>query len=287
MSWPGAGDPYYTDEGGDRRIYYGVNSVPNLVLDGNSWQGNSSALTTQLVDDAIATPSFINLSSNYSIGGQTIDFTVDIDPLADFSNLTLYAAIFEYITFNNYGTNGEIEFNYVMKKMVPGSSGYGIASLQEGNQVTENFSYTFQGNYILPPDANNPVNHTTQHTVEDFNNLGVIVWIQDDNSKEILQSTTASLVNNIDENLITSNNFKIFPNPASEIATIAYQGFDHKNVEFKIINMIGEVVLSKSFISPSSSGYYNLNISHLSNGIYNIIVSSNETFLTKQIQILK
>ena len=164
MSWPGAGDPYYTDEGGDRRIYYGVNSVPNLVLDGNSWQGNSSALTTQLVDDAIATPSFINLSSNYSIGGQTIDFTVDIDPLADFSNLTLYAAIFEYITFNNYGTNGEIEFNYVMKKMVPGSSGFGIASLQEGNQVTENFSYTFQGNYILPPDANNPVNHTTQHT---------------------------------------------------------------------------------------------------------------------------
>ena len=178
------------------------------------------------------------LSSNYSIGGQTIDFTVDIDPLADFSNLTLYAAIFEYITFNNYGTNGEIEFNYVMKKMVPGSSGFGIASLQEGNQVTENFSYTFQGNYILPPDANNPVNHTTQHTVEDFNNLGVIVWIQDDNSKEILQSTTASLVNNIDENLITSNNIKIFPNPASDIATIAYQGFDHKNVEFKIINMM-------------------------------------------------
>ena len=168
--------------------------------------GNSSSLTTQLVDDAIATPSFINLSSNYSIGGQTIDFTVDIDPLADFSNLTLYAAIFEYITFNNYGTNGEIEFNYVMKKMVPGSLGFGIASLQEGNQVTENFSYTFQGNYILPPDANSPVNHTTQHTVEDFNNLGVIVWIQDDNSKEILQSTTASLVNNINENLSSSYN---------------------------------------------------------------------------------
>ena len=287
MSWPGAGDPYYTDEGGDRRVYYSVNSVPNLVLDGNSWQGNSSSLTTQLIDDAIATPSFINLSSNYSIGGQTIDFTVDIDPLADFSNLTLYAAIFEYITFNNYGTNGEIEFNYVMKKMVPGSLGFGIASLQEGNQVTENFSYTFQGNYILPPDANSPVNHTTQHTVEDFNNLGVIVWIQDDNSKEILQSTTASLVNNINENLLSSYNFKTFPNPASEITTITFQGFDHRNLELKIINMIGEVVLSKSFISPSSSGYYNLNISHLSNGIYNIIVSSNETYLTKQIQILK
>ena len=287
MSWPGAGDPYYTDEGGDRRVYYNVNSVPNLVLDGNTWQGNSSSLTTQLVDDAISTPSFINISSYYSIGGQTIDFTVDIEPLADFSNLTLYAAIFEYVTGNNFGTNGETYFNYVMKKMVPGSSGSSIASLQEGNQTTENFSYTFQGNYILPLDASNPVNHTTEHTVEDFNNLGVIVWIQDDISKEILQSTTASLVNNIDENLVVSNNFKIFPNPASEIATIVYQGFDEKNLEFKVINMIGEVVLSKSFISPSNSGYYNLNISHLSNGIYNIIVSSNESITSKQIQVLK
>src|SRR5690606_27058179 len=28
MNWPGAGDPYYTAEGGVRRGYYGVNGVP-------------------------------------------------------------------------------------------------------------------------------------------------------------------------------------------------------------------------------------------------------------------
>ena len=276
MSWPGVGDPYYS-----------VNTVPNLVLDGNSWQGNSSSLTTQLVDDAIATPSFINLSSNYSIGGQTIDFTVDIDPLADFSNLTLYAAIFEYITFNNYGTNGEIEFNYVMKKMVPGSSGFNITSLQEGNQVTENFSYTFQGNYILPPDANSPVNHTIQHTIEDFNNLGVIVWIQDDNSKEILQSTTASLVLDVNEDLTSLNKFMVFPNPSNEIATIAYMGLQDNDIDVKLVNLLGEVVLHESFTSSSILDNFNIDVSSFSNGVYNVVITSNDKISTQQLQILR
>ena len=287
MSWPGVGDPYYSDEGGDRRVYYSVNTVPNLVLDGNSWQGNSSSLTTQLVDDAIATPSFINLSSNYSIGGQTIDFTVDIDPLADFSNLTLYAAIFEYITFNNFGTNGEIEFNYVMKKMVPGSSGFNITSLQEGNQVTENFSYTFQGNYILPPDANSPVNHTIQHTVEDFNNLGVIVWIQDDNSKEILQSTTASLVLDVNEDLTSLNKFMVFPNPSNEIATIAFMGIQGNDIDVKLVNLLGEVVLHESFTSSSTLDNFNIDVSSFSNGVYNVVITSNDKISTQQLQILR
>tara|TARA_X000000950_G_scaffold153999_1_gene189029 strand:+ start:2151 stop:5009 length:2859 start_codon:yes stop_codon:yes gene_type:complete len=287
MSWPGVGDPYYSDEGGDRRVYYSVNTVPNLVLDGNSWQGNSSSLTTQLVDDAIATPSFINLSSNYSIGGQTIDFTVDIDPLADFSNLTLYAAIFEYITFNNFGTNGEIEFNYVMKKMVPGSSGFNITSLQEGNQVTENFSYTFQGNYILPPDANSPVNHTIQHTVEDFNNLGVIVWIQDDNSKEILQSTTASLVLDVNEDLTSLNKFMVFPNPSNEIATIAFMGLQDNDIDVKLVNLLGEVVLHESFTSSSILDNFNIDVSSFSNGVYNVVITSNDKISTQQLQILR
>ncbi len=32
MNWPGNGDPYYTEEGGVRRDYYGVSSVPDLYI---------------------------------------------------------------------------------------------------------------------------------------------------------------------------------------------------------------------------------------------------------------
>ena len=196
MSWPGSGDPYYTNEGGDRRTYYNINSTPNLVVGGNEWQGSTSSLTSQIVNSSIAKISFIDLSSTYSVGGQTVDFQVTIDPLADFTNLTLQAAIFEYETFNNFGTNGETRFEYVMKKMVPSSSGFNLDSLQNGTQRVESFTYTFNGNYLLPPNASSPVNHAVNHTVEDFNNLGVVLWIQDDATKEILQSTVSVSCNN-------------------------------------------------------------------------------------------
>jgi hypothetical protein len=287
MSWPGAGDPYYSDEGGDRRTYYSVNSVPNLVLDGNSWQGNSSSLTAQLIDDAIAEPAFLDLSSNYSIGGQTVDFSVTINPLGDFSNLTMYAAIFEYVTFDNVGTNGETEFNYVMKKMVPGSTGYNISSLQDGIQVVENFSYIFQGNYILPLDATNPVNHSINHTVEDFDNLGVIVWIQDDATKEILQSTTASLVTNVNNDLSTASKIMIFPNPTNEIATLAIKGLEKSNIDVKIVNLLGEIVYEESIIISSPIYFSQINISDLNSGIYSIIFSGKSLNFSKKIQIIK
>lgn len=287
MSWPGAGDPYYSDEGGDRRTYYSVNSVPNLVLDGNSWQGNSSSLTAQLIDDAIAKPAFLDMSSNYSIGGQTVDFSVTIDPLGDFSNLTMYAAIFEYETFDNIGTNGETEFNYVMKKMVPGSMGYNISSLQDGIQLVENFSYTFQGNYILPIDATNPVNHSINHTVEDFDNLGVIVWIQDDATKEILQSTTASLVNDVNSDLSSVSKVMIFPNPTKEIATLAIKGLEKSYIDVKIVSLLGEIVYDESIIVSSPLYFSQINISDLNSGIYSIVLSGKSLYFSKKIQIIK
>ena len=287
VDFPGAGDPYYTDEVGDRRTYYSVNSVPDLVVDGNEWQDNSSSLTSQIVDNSISKPSFIDLSSTYSVGGQNVDFQVTIDPLGNFTNLTLYAAIFEYITFNNIGTNGETEFEYVMKKMVPGSSGLNLNSLQDGTQRVEDLSYTFNGNYILPTDANNPVNHAINHTVEDFNELGVIVWIQDDATKEILQSTTASLVTSVIENNSPASKLMIFPNPTSDLATLAFEGYKDSDIEINIVNLLGEVVFTKEINSSSYLDYYNLDVSRLSNGIYNVIVNSNGKVSTKKIQILR
>jgi len=288
MSWPGNGDPYFTDEGYDRRVFYGVNSVPRLEIDGG-YDGNPSGLTNQDFDDFAAIPSFTTLSANYSIGGQSVDVSITIDPLENMNstNLTLYTGIFEYITYNNSSSNGEIEFANVMKKMLPDAGGYSINPLQAGVQVVENFSYTFQGNYTLPPDANSPVNHMLNHTVEDFENLGVVVWIQDDVTKEILQSTTASLVTDVNSDLTAASNIMIFPNPTSDIATIAFQGHKDSELEINIVNLLGEIVISERFTASSSLDYYNLNVSHLNSGIYNVVLVSNGTSTTKQLQIIK
>ena len=233
MSWPGSGDPYYTLEGGDRRTYYNVNAVPDFILDGNVWQGNSSSVTGSQIDAVMANPAFVSLSSYHVMDGQTIDFTVSINPLGDFAGpLTLYSAVFEYMTYNNVGSNGETQFSKVMKKMVPGSTGFSLGSLTDGQTVVENFSHTFQGTYTLPPDANNPIDHMTQHSVEDFSNLGVVTWIQDDATKEILQSTVSvESFTNIEEKQTTD--LMVFPNPTENMATISFEGI-HEFLQMKL-----------------------------------------------------
>ena len=42
-----------------------------------------------------------------------------------------------------------------------------------------NLTYTFNGLYNLPPDSDTPIDHAIEHSIEDFQNLGVAVWIQD------------------------------------------------------------------------------------------------------------
>jgi hypothetical protein len=287
MSWPGSGDPYYTLEGGDRRTYYNVNAVPDFILDGNVWQGNSSSLTGSQIDAVIANPAFVSLSSYHVMDGQKIDITVSINPLGDFAGpLTLYSAIFEYMTYNNVGSNGETQFSKVMKKMVPGSMGFSVGSLTDGQTVVENFSHTFQGSYTLPPDANSPIDHTTQHSVEDFSNLGVVTWIQDDATKEILQSTVSvESFTNIKEK--TTTNLMLFPNPAENTATVAFEGLEGSDVKIDLYNLLGELVFTGSHTSASNFDYYNIDVTTLNNGIYNLVLTVGESMTTKKLQILK
>ena len=287
MSWPGSGDPYYTLEGFDRRTYYDVNSVPDFILDGNDWQGNSSALGNSQIDAVIAEPAFTDISSYFTVTGQTVDITVSVNPIGDFTNsLTLYTAIYEIKTYNNVGSNGETEFGNVMKKMVPGSMGFALPTLQSGVPVVENFSHTFQGSYTLPPDANSPIDHATQHSIEDFNNLGVVTWIQDDATKEVIQSTVSTIsATNVEE--LQTTKLMLFPNPAENTATVAFEGLEGSNVQIELYNLLGELVFTGNHTSTSNFDYYNIDVTTFNNGIYNLVLKVGESITSKKLQIIK
>ena len=79
----------------------------------------------------------------------------------------------------------------------------------------------------------------------------------------------------------------IFPNPTSDLATLAFEGYKDSDIEINIVNLLGEVVFTKEINSSSYLDYYNLDVSRLSNGIYNVIVNSNGKVSTKKIQILR
>jgi len=78
-----------------------------------------------------------------------------------------------------------------MKKMLPSGSGNYLGAMSENTPVSINKSHTFQGTYALPPDAGSPTNHSTEHSVEEFEDLMVLVWVQDNTTKKVLQSAWA------------------------------------------------------------------------------------------------
>ena len=288
MSFPGAGDPYYTDEGGNRRTYYGISSVPRLEIDGG-WDSNPNSLTQQDFDDNYNIPSFTNLTATYSVAGQSIQVDVSVDPIDNISssNLVVHIAVFEYLTTGNVGTNGETEFQHVMKKMLPNSNGNSISALQAGVAQTVSQSYDFNGSYRLPNDAQSPINHAIEHSVEGFDDLGVAVWVQDVTTKEILQSTTATLVVGIENTNNQLLSAKIYPNPVKDNATIALNLNHSDQVNLKVYNALGEEVLNNLTNLSNGRSVIELNTSELDAGIYTVCLICDGERIVKKMQVIK
>jgi hypothetical protein len=124
------------------------------------------------------------------VEGKTVYATAKIDPRVDLQggDLRLYIAIVEKATHKNTGTNGEKEFLQVMKKFMPNENGIKINGLTGNTPLEFEQEWEFKGNYRKQPNASNPINNNTEHSVENFNNLTIVAWIQDYSDKSIVQA---------------------------------------------------------------------------------------------------
>ena len=190
MYFPGTGDPYYTLEGGSKANFYNVGAVPHVRFDGIHQNPPGQQLSQENLVNRQNVPALMDVGAFFSVAGQTVDASVTIMPAANLSgaNLRLFIAIVEKVTKNNIGINGETEFYQVMKKFMPDANGILIGDLVENVPLVFDQTWEFKGNYRLPANASNPINHNTEHSVEDFNNLAIVAWVQNTQTGEVLQS---------------------------------------------------------------------------------------------------
>lgn len=184
MNFPGAGDPYYTSEAGVRYSFNGVSGVPWLRLDGNNGM-HTGDLTNTYLKNLQANPAYMDLDVEYHLEGKKIFAKATIDPFIDFSgdNLRLFIAIVESITHENKTTNGERDFIQVMKKFMPDTNGIPIGNLTANVPFVVEQEWEFKGNYRCPPNSSSPINHDIEHSVENFDNLTIVAWVQNTQSK--------------------------------------------------------------------------------------------------------
>ena len=189
-------DPYITSEGLNRAVSYlsedGTYAIANAVGDGTTVfhpaEINDDAGFNQANFDAFAdVPSPMGISVEHMISGQTVEFEVTIQAIEDVpsESMRLFAAITENVTTGNEGTNGQTEFHDVMKKLVPGRAGTSLDPMSAGDTLSLDFSYTFQGEYLTDVGYSNQVDHDLNHSVEEFEDLEVVVFVQDTSTNEV------------------------------------------------------------------------------------------------------
>lgn len=289
MNWPGSGDPYYTAELGSRKNIYSVQSVPNTQIDAGFDDGPGS-MTQSDLDNAYAVAPLADISAYYQVNEatQTVDVQVDFEALADLPpSSRLFVAIFEYETSNNVGGNGETQFEHVVKKIYNGASGLHIGPHSNGDTGHEELTYTFNGNYVLPANATVAHDASVEHTVEEFSDLGVAVWIQSNITKEIYQSAYATVgfsPLSIEEQDAFAT-AKIYPNPTAGNAAIAFQSVQNQEeVSINIVNAMGQVVHFDMLENVEAGRtVYDFNTSGLASGIYSVNISSEAGSISKRL----
>ena len=289
MNWPGYGDPYYTAEANVRRNLYEITGVPHLITAG-TFGIMTTNYTVADLNAAAAIPSPIKTTGIgvVELSRNEVSFELKITPVttANLSNLRIFAAVVErrttgnsLPTYPNGQGNGETEFSYVMKKFLTSASGDSYTNLTHNEEKTFNYRYQFQGNYRLPADARSPINHAIEHSVENFNNLMVIYWVQNMSTKEVLQSGTAECslgISHVDANI----KLNIYPNPATNLINVTT---DVAMVKVTLFNLLGQAVKE---VNTNHATECQIDVNTLPQGMYLLKVDTKEGSSTQKVQVL-
>lgn len=180
--WPAPGnDPMYLHNPGEnaaRTNYYSINSVPRAVIGGNLFNDQPQYVTQTLINNAASedAPFEIQINHQLSPNEDSIYTTTLIEATANISGALVaqLAVIEKHIHFSSPpGTNGETDFYNVMKKMLPGSNGTALPSMEVGDYTILEYAWELANVY-------------------DNNELGVVGFIQNNGNKEVHQAANSS-----------------------------------------------------------------------------------------------
>ncbi len=280
QNFPGAGDPYFTQEALARRAYYGVNSIPRVEIDG-SWDDNPAAgFANSDYLPYLDIPAINDIDIEYTIDveSQTIDYTITISSNFDFpdNEAILHIGIVEETTTRNVATNGEREFEQVMKKMIDGAAGTPLTGVSASSPLVITGSYTFNGNYRLPANASNPIDHATEHSVEEFDDLGIVAYIQHANSNQIFgaEDVLASEQVGIQDAEVSFFGLSAGPNPFEGTFNLNINSEKAAEMNVHIVDATGRTVYRGERNINAGSNQMEINLDNFATGIYEVLVTA-------------
>jgi hypothetical protein len=270
LNYPGAGDPYHTPECDSRKSYYFVDSIPDMIVHGEVYVDPLYIDTLQF--DELWDKTYMMFNPTHTVSGNTVSVTASILPFQHYNQGTLVVrfAVVEKTTTNNAGTNGQSLFYNTFKKFIPDANGVNLGILQEAVFKTVTRSYTFP----------------TPNTIENWNNLDVIVFVQDDATKEVLQANYSQLISSVNEPNKALSILNLAPNPADNSTTLYYHMEQPGDATIEVMNMNGQVVhrmLNRNY--PMGMHHQTIATDGLTAGLYLIKLHNGTTVATTRLMV--
>jgi hypothetical protein len=288
QDFPGTGDPYNTTETLGRRYYYGINAIPDTRIDGDFLAVNPNSLVASNITNASLRPGLASFQAKYEIdeANQSIKVYGTWTPTVEMlDNSWFMVAITEKLTKKNVASNGETQFEHVVKKMYPDNNGTNIDGLLADEPQDFEFTYTFPGKYRLPAtgQAANIINLATEHSVEEFSDLEPIMWVENGRDKYVLNTYTAEFTTSAKQ-ITAIQKFRVYPNPSSEQAFVAINLNEPLNGQLIVSDVAGRIIWSANKNMTVGENIVEIPVvNQLNAGTYNVIFKSGLKVATQEL----
>ena len=256
-------DSYETSESSARIDYYDVPGFPTAQFDGGNTIVGGSATQSMyptylpVYEQQIATPALFEIEATcQNIGGDNYQISVNAEMIENYpwlnDNYVLQVVLTESHIPESW--QNQTELNFVCRDMIPDQNGTSI-------DFTGNPLQSIVLDFTIPPTY-------------DMDNVEIIVFIQDIDTKQIMQGATAMLVTGV-TNLNEENRIDVYPVPATNQVNISATRDIHS---IKVYNSFGQIV----FIENSICKNYLLNTSDYNTGLFFIRLETETGIVTKR-----
>lgn len=215
------GDPMYDFDNSfsyQRGVnYYGAKTVPAMLVDGKKVEKNNKAALENMISMA-TNSSYLSIEPKFDISNGKIKVDVEVKSGVQLTNLALRVVVLEATVFypEPPGTSFEKEFYFVARHMLPDATGTKFGIEEKG---TRKFS----------------LEKELDLEKLDKNKIYVAVFVQDEKSKEVLQTAVTRNLEFLTINVETTDNLYSVVSPKAEKThTFSVENSSNVSIEIRL-----------------------------------------------------
>lgn len=276
--WPYSTDPFYNQYtlGPQERVdYYGNVFAPWVWVDGAD-AGGLDEVSESSINARRDLAALFTLNGSAVVDGSgTLDLSASVESLSDYwgTDVSIHVAVVEdFIPGPNTdpNANSESSFRRVVRCLLPDPSGTPLTAFTTGSVQLVNSTW------MLPPGTVDPAE------------LDIVVFVQDNTTKHVLQSTSfRPEIVGLEEPLISSR-MHVAPNPARDWTGLYVDLEQAENLAVELYDAYGRLwYRSAEALLPAGRSGHTLDLRQLPAGVYFVGLSGERGRQLQQFHLIR